>query len=77
MHEFLRNTPQTMPPSSQALTARQIKSALVALGITQAQLAREFGVHVNTISAAVNHGLNDPTRRKILARLEAEELIPS
>lgn len=55
---------------TQSPRARRIKAALAARGITQADLAREWGVHVNTVANAINHGLNEPTLMKILDRLD-------
>lgn len=61
----------TMPrPKTQSTRAKQIKAALSRRGITQADLAREWGVHVNTIANAINHGLNEPTLIRILDRLD-------
>jgi lambda repressor-like predicted transcriptional regulator len=54
----------------QSPRAKRIKSALAHRGITQAELAREWGVHVNTVANAINHGVNEPTLIKILDRLD-------
>lgn len=49
--------------------ARRLKSEIALRGLTQVALAEELGVHLNTISAAINHGLNEPTLVRIKKRL--------
>lgn len=56
-------------PKKQSPTARRIKAALAKKGLTQIDIARQLGVHPNTVCAAINHDLNEPTR------LEIEKLV--
>ena len=53
----------------QSKRARTIRAELAARGLTQTDLSREWGIHINTINGAINHGLNKPTLLRILNRL--------
>ena len=58
-------------PKTQSPNARRLKADLALKGISQADLARRLGVHVNTINGAINHGLNEPTLNRIKLILAA------
>ncbi len=46
-------------------TKQQILQEMVRQRYTVAILSRELGLHRNTVSGAINHGLNRPTRDRI------------
>ena len=52
-------------PKRQSPSARRIKAALAQKGITQTEIAEKLGLHKNTVCGAINHGLNEPTLRRI------------
>lgn len=57
------------PSKSQTIRSRRIKAALASQGLTQHDLARDFGCHHNTIWAAIKYGANKPTLARIEQRL--------